>query len=83
MQTPFLPKFFTIEIDEEGRIKQVKSDEPDFLDLDFKEFKNTYLIDWIFEPQKETFKKFLQNYKSHDGTSDGHLGIWFSNRKNK
>ena len=83
MQTPFLPKFFSIDVDEEGRIKQIKSDEPDFLNLDFKEFENTYLIDYVFEPQKETFKKFLQSYKNQDIPSDKHLGFWFHNRKNK
>lgn len=82
----FLPKKYSIKLDGEGKITQIQSDEPDFLNLEIEKFKDTFFIDWVFEPQKENIKNFLFQDKTHllkNNNGNGHIGVWLFNKVNK
>lgn len=83
MPDQFLPKNFVFELDEEGKIEQIHSEENNFLNLNFEDLKNTFLIDWIFEPQQELTQKFLSVQKTDEKAVNIHQGVWFTNKKNE
>ncbi len=81
MTEQFIPKYYSMELDNTGRIGEIHSEENNFLNLNLNELKNTSLLEWVFEPQKESVKSFLNNQNISEKTSTPHLGVWFTNRK--
>ncbi len=77
MLSDFLLKFYSVHLDGEGKILTITSQEKDFLGFSFNEFNNTFLIDWVFEPQKKVVKEFLQHH------GQNHLGVWFTDKRDK
>lgn len=83
MSIKLLPNIFSIELEGEEKISQITTDESTFLNLSLEEFNNTFITEWVFEPQKELVKRFLYGDEKDKNFSDAHLGVWFINRKNE
>ncbi|MCA1901128.1 MAG: PAS domain S-box protein [Candidatus Hydrogenedens sp.] len=77
----FTPVCVVLELKEGGIITDIQSENSLFLDFEVKEYKESSIYNWIFEPYRERVKSFL--YPEQGYCDERQIGAWFANRANK